>query len=121
MTSYTEQLKEAALEYSKGWESLRAGFLAGAKWREEYDRSLLAEPEQSLDQSALQSNPESAEGKWKHHWTYCPECGSQDYEHVDYLGKGSRQCKDCGQEWWTDVDYTDTMRKIVSRLQSKPE
>lgn len=35
----------------------------------------------------------------------CPECGSNEYTHKDYLGYGFRMCWICGQEWWTDIDY----------------
>ncbi len=37
----------------------------------------------------------------------CPECGCYDtHEQVDdSLGAGYRVCKNCDQEWWTDIDY----------------
>ena len=38
-------------------------------------------------------------------WENCPECGCEEYEHGDELGEGYRVCKDCCQEWWTDIQY----------------
>jgi hypothetical protein len=35
----------------------------------------------------------------------CPECHCADYVNKNLLGKGFRQCKQCGQEWWTDINY----------------
>lgn len=40
-------------------------------------------------------------------WGFCPECGSDEAnEYPDML----RVCNDCGQDWYTDVDYTDVIR-----------
>jgi len=38
----------------------------------------------------------------------CPECGDHaiDPESEDVLDPGFRICAACGQEWWTDIDYT---------------
>lgn len=35
----------------------------------------------------------------------CPECGCMEYIQENLVGKGYRMCKDCGQEWWTDIQY----------------
>jgi hypothetical protein len=43
-------------------------------------------------------------------WTYCPECGSQEYKEVSGGSLGERVC-DCGQSWFPDVDYTNTVRR----------
>ena len=40
--------------------------------------------------------------------TACPECGSTDYKNAESIGPGYRECRECGQEWWTDIDYTGT-------------
>lgn len=37
----------------------------------------------------------------------CPECNHTKFINVDELGDGFRNCANCGQEWWTNVDYTD--------------
>ena len=39
--------------------------------------------------------------------TKCPECGCEKFLNKNELGNGFRNCKDCGQEWWTDIDYTN--------------
>lgn len=39
--------------------------------------------------------------------TECPECGCSEYLSEDYLGEGYRRCKGCGQEYWTDIDYSE--------------
>lgn len=38
----------------------------------------------------------------------CPECGCDKVitEMSDTLGDGHRVCKQCLQEWYTDIDYT---------------
>lgn len=35
----------------------------------------------------------------------CPECGCEEYVNENWLGDGFRQCKQCDQEWWTDIKY----------------
>lgn len=35
----------------------------------------------------------------------CPECGCKEYVNKNIVGDGYRNCKDCGQEWWTDISY----------------
>ena len=37
--------------------------------------------------------------------TECPECGSPDYIHPDYLAFGYRVCAKCEQEWYTTINY----------------
>ena len=43
----------------------------------------------------------------KNKCTNCPECGCLYSVHCrdDELGEGYRICNQCGQEWWTDIDY----------------
>jgi acetyl-CoA carboxylase beta subunit len=38
--------------------------------------------------------------------TCCPECGCDLYYNENLLGEGYRVCRNCSQEWWTDIDYT---------------
>jgi len=35
----------------------------------------------------------------------CPECNCKEYVNKNLVGPGYRECKSCGQEWWTDIDY----------------
>ena len=35
----------------------------------------------------------------------CPECGCAEYYNPNLCGDGHRTCKECDQEWWTDVTY----------------
>jgi hypothetical protein len=35
----------------------------------------------------------------------CPECGCARYEQKNNLGEGYRVCSDCGQEWYTTINY----------------
>ena len=46
-------------------------------------------------------------------WSYCPECGNTEVENKNLLGEGFRNCSACGQEWWTNVDYSETIPKIL--------
>lgn len=45
---------------------------------------------------------------------YCPECGGQD---IRNLGDTHRQCedRDCLQELFTDVDYSNISHKILQQ------
>lgn len=52
-------------------------------------------------------------------WKYCPECGSPEIVNENLVKQGFRECKDCGQEWWTDVDYSETLQKVIKNLHSK--
>jgi hypothetical protein len=36
----------------------------------------------------------------------CPECGCKDFVNKNLVGEGYRQCKQCEQDWWTDIIYT---------------
>lgn len=45
----------------------------------------------------------------------CPECGSKEYINKNLLGDGFRNCNACGQEWWKDVQYSQT--NIVENMQ----
>lgn len=44
----------------------------------------------------------------------CPECNHTKFINVDELGDGFRNCANCGQEWWTNIDYTDTIWQPIS-------
>ena len=44
-------------------------------------------------------------------WSYCPECGS---EYVRHHEGEHKQCANCHQEWFSDIDYTDVVRKHLS-------
>lgn len=35
----------------------------------------------------------------------CPECGSKEVVNVNLVKEGYRECRKCGQEWWTDIEY----------------
>lgn len=40
-------------------------------------------------------------------WKFCPECGCEEIHHQE----GDRkQCANCHQEWFSDMDYTDVVR-----------
>lgn len=41
-------------------------------------------------------------------WEYCPECGCKEYKRADW--NNENQCAECMQEWFPDIDYTDTVR-----------
>lgn len=36
---------------------------------------------------------------------WCPECGSSQFVNKNLVGHGFRECRKCGQEWWTDITY----------------
>lgn len=41
--------------------------------------------------------------------TKCPECGSTEYNGEDFYSNNSRICTDCGQEWFTDINYKEVV------------
>lgn len=46
-------------------------------------------------------------------WKFCPECGCEEIRHQE--GK-HKQCADCHQEWFADIDYSDVIRANLHRL-----
>jgi hypothetical protein len=48
-------------------------------------------------------------------WKFCPECGSTETQHE--VGD-HKQCKNCLQEWFADVDYTDAVRANLRSFNS---
>jgi len=38
-------------------------------------------------------------------WKFCPECGCRETINDNQVSENSRQCKECEQEWWTDINY----------------
>lgn len=42
----------------------------------------------------------------------CPECGESKYINDNLVGDGFRQCKNCGQDWWVDINYTEKEVKM---------
>jgi hypothetical protein len=68
-----------------------------------------AEPSGSSATLAEQAKPVALK-----HWTFCPECGCEGSRPTGY-GTG-RYCSDCGQEWFTDIDYLDVCRTNLHSL-----
>lgn len=50
-------------------------------------------------------------------WKYCPECGSED---IRYEEGRHKQCKNCHQEWYSDIDYTDVVMGNLAKRFSQP-
>ncbi|QHJ83076.1 MAG: hypothetical protein [Caudoviricetes sp.] len=48
-------------------------------------------------------------------WKYCPECGSEEIYHQEGEHK---QCAECHQEWFSDVDYTGVVRGHLKKLKA---
>lgn len=44
---------------------------------------------------------------------FCPECGSEDHENG---GGGSKYCSVCGQEWFSDVNYSEALQENIKNL-----
>lgn len=44
-------------------------------------------------------------------WTYCPECGCKEVRHEE---GDHKECAECHQEWFADIDYTDVVRENLS-------
>lgn len=52
-------------------------------------------------------------------WKYCPECGNYESEHAAGFAETHRICRPCLQEWHIDIDYSDTIPKILSSHKRK--
>lgn len=52
-------------------------------------------------------------------WGYCPECGCEEVRHEEGEHK---QCAQCHQEWWSDIDYSEEVRThLAGRYRDKDE
>jgi hypothetical protein len=47
-------------------------------------------------------------------WKYCPECGCFEFVKTGF-SRGSF-CKNCGQEWFEDIDYSGVVAGNLNRL-----
>lgn len=50
-------------------------------------------------------------------WAYCPECGCKDMHHEQGEHK---QCANCYQEWFSDIDYSEVVRGNLEKLKASP-
>lgn len=48
-------------------------------------------------------------------WSYCPECGCEELHHEQGEHK---QCANCRQEWFSDIDYSEVVRGNLEKLKS---
>ena len=48
-------------------------------------------------------------------WSYCPECGCEELHHEEGEHK---QCANCHQEWFSDIDYSEVVRGNLARLKA---
>lgn len=46
-------------------------------------------------------------------WSFCPECGNESYGD---LSETHKICRECNQDWHTDVDYRDVVKKNLQAL-----
>lgn len=86
-----------------------------------YDDHILSLPRYEWQGEKRERGDEVVEGVDFEFWNKdkndcCPECGCEEYECEDYLGKGFRNCKSCGQEWWLDVKYSSRFCKVAIPL-----
>lgn len=50
-------------------------------------------------------------------WEYCPECGSED---IHYEEGRHKQCNNCHQEWYSDIDYTEVVMGNLAKRFAQP-
>ena len=48
-------------------------------------------------------------------WSYCPECGCEEMHHEEGEHK---QCANCHQEWFSDIDYSEVVRGNLEKLKA---
>jgi hypothetical protein len=51
---------------------------------------------------------------------YCPGCGCFDYVNENIVGEGFRECRACGQEWWTDIKYEQELM-VIEDIKPNPQ
>lgn len=49
-------------------------------------------------------------------WSYCPECGCEELHHEEGEHK---QCANCHQEWFSDINYSEVVRGNLQKLKSE--
>lgn len=59
----------------------------------------------------------AADHKAAERWRYCPECGCDGFKRADW--NNENECVDCGQSWFPDIDYTNTVRGHLKK--SRPD
>ena len=48
----------------------------------------------------------------------CPKCGCTEFYNENFMGPCFRQCAQCHQDWWTDINYTappDKLNALITR------
>lgn len=48
-------------------------------------------------------------------WSWCPECGCEELHHEEGAHK---QCANCHQEWFSDIDYSEVVRGNLRKLKA---
>ncbi|UQI33044.1 hypothetical protein M3M50_10575 [Pseudomonas bijieensis] len=49
-------------------------------------------------------------------WSYCPECGCEELHHEEGEHK---QCANCHQEWFSDIDYSKVVRGNLAKRKAE--
>src|SRR5690606_32008333 len=56
-------------------------------------------------------------GEEQNNCTCCPECGCKEYVNENLVGDGYRMCRECHQDWWTDIKYSSKFCKpLIDRV-----
>lgn len=93
-----ERLAEEFLSQHSGWQRL--------------EKICVTQFAQWLDQRPSDETPQPASKEW----IYCPECGSTE---IHYEEGRHKQCAECHQEWFSDLDYTDVVRANLSDMKKR--
>lgn len=110
MTPNEVKLDQAALEKAAFYLRV-ATMAAGSDTSKITPWSELAAAAITAYLSALQATPTS--GEQVVGWTFCPECGCEE---IRYEEGRHKQCANCGQEWFSDLNYLDVTAKNLRRL-----
>ncbi len=53
----------------------------------------------------------------KNEWEFCPECGCEEYdeESIFFAEKNCRQCSNCGQDWYTHINYSHILKSVIRK------
>ena len=81
----------------------------GIAWQAGYDTGYYAK-NPAHERPAAQPQGETVA------WAYCPECGCEEIHHQQGRHK---QCADCHQEWFSDIDYSDVVRGHLKKLKAE--
>lgn len=114
---HIQELSDADIQKLKADAQCAVDSGATHGWSAHTILALLAKIESIATRHPAPESSQQAGGVTVKAWDFCPECGSEEIHHEE---SNHKQCAVCHQEWWTDVDYTEVVRKYLSERKTTP-